>query len=380
MRVAIDASRGFLDKKTGIEEYVYQLVKNLRKDLADQEVVLYLRKDSLGKAQKVLKIPENWEFKEIPFKYFWTQIGMAWEFLTNSPDVLFVPAHTIPWIHPKNSVVTIHGLEYEHCPESYSLYSRWFHRFFIKKSCKWASKIVAISENTKKDLIDLYGVDGRKIKVVYNGFTEISKGFKAGKKRKKNYLLFLGRIEQRKNVKRIVQAYDALRNSGKYKGQLILAGKTGYGFGEINQTIKESKFYKDIILKGYVGDQERFSLIKNADIFLFPSLCEGFGLPILEAQAVNTPVITSKQGPMDEVAGNNDILVDPLKIDDMVKVISRILDKPDLRKRIVEKGLKNVGRFSWGKCGKETAEILLNFQKNLKETRYKDARYKQYSN
>lgn len=363
MKIAIDASRGFLDKKTGIEEYVYQLIKNLRNDLVDHEVVLYLRKDNLEKAQKALKIPENWEFKEIPFKYFWTQIGMAWEFLTNSPDVLFVPAHTIPWIHPKNSVVTIHGLEYEHCPESYSLYSRWFHRFFIKKSCKWASKIVAISENTKKDLIDLYEVDGRKIKVIYNGFTKISKGFEACKKRKKNYLLFLGRVEQRKNVKRIVQAYNILRASGKYKGQLVLAGKAGHGFGEINRAIKESDFSKDIILKGYVSDQERFSLIKNADIFLFPSLCEGFGLPILEAQAVKTPVITSDQGPMDEVAGNKGILVDPLKVDDMVKAISNILDKPELRKKIIEKGSKNVGRFSWGKCGEETAEVLLGLKK-----------------
>lgn len=361
MKIAVDASRGFLDKKTGIEEYVYQLVKNLQKDLVDHEVVLYLRKGSLEKAQKTLKIPEKWEFKEIPFKYFWTQIGMAWEFLTNSPDVLFIPAHTIPWIHPKNSVVTIHGLEYEHCPESYSLYSRWFHRFFIKKSCKWASKIVAISENTKKDLINLYGVNGRKIEVVYNGFTEISKGFKAGKKRKKNYLLFLGRIEQRKNVKRIVQAYDALRAKGKYKGQLVLAGKVGHGFGEINRAIKESEFSKDIILKGYVSDQERFSLIKNADIFLFPSLCEGFGLPILEAQSVGVPVITSKQGPMDEVAGDKNILINPLKVDDMVKMMGNILDKPELRKKVIERGLKNVERFSWRKCGEETAEILLNF-------------------
>ena len=358
MKIAIDASRAFLDKKTGIEEYVFQLVKNLQNDLADHEVILYLRIGGEEKLKKVFKIPEKWEVKEIPFKYFWTQIGMAWEFLTNSPDVLFVPAHTIPWIHPKNSVVTIHGLEYEHCPESYSLYSRWFHRFFIKKSCKWAKKIIAISENTKNDLIEVYGIDAKKIEKVYNGFTEIVNTKKTFKKRKKKYLLFLGRIEQRKNIERIVKAFEILKASKVYDGQLVLAGKAGHGFQKIKKTIDEIEFSKDVIMKGYVNDEERCSLIKNADIFLFPSLSEGFGLPILEAQSVKTPVITSDKGPMDEVAGDKNLLVNPYEVESIVKVSKDILNNSQKSKKIVENGLKNIERFSWEKCGKETSEIL----------------------
>jgi len=361
MKIAIDASRAFLDKKTGIEEYVYQLIKNLRDDLNDHEVVLYLRKDGREKLKKSFELPENWKAKEIPFKYFWTQIGMAWEFLTNSPDVLFVPAHTIPWIHPKNSIVTIHGLEYEHCPESYSLYSRWFHRFFIKKSCKWAKKIIAISENTKKDLIEIYGVNSKMIEVVYNGFTEIANGLKSNKKRSRNYLLFLGRIEQRKNIERIVKAFEILKASKVYDGQLVLAGKAGHGFQKIKKTIDKIEFSKDVIMKGYVSDEERLSLIKNADIFLFPSLCEGFGLPILEAQSVKTPVITSDQGPMDEVAGDENLLVNPYEVESIVKVSREILNNSEKRKKIVENGLKNIERFSWKKCGEETSKILTKF-------------------
>lgn len=361
MKIAIDASRAFLNQRTGIEEYAFQLIKNLRGELKDHEVILYLRKGGKKRLERSFSIPKNWKAKEIPFKYFWTQIGMAWEFLTNSPDVLLIPAHTIPWVHPKNSVVVVHGLEYEHCPESYSLYSRWFHRFFIQKSCKWAKKIIAISKNTKNDLTKIYNVPADKITVVYNGFTKISAKHKIGKKRAKNYLLFLGRIEQRKNIEGIIRTFEVLRIGYGYKGQLVLAGKAGYGFNKIKKAIDEVKFSKDIILKGYVSDLERASLIKNADLFMFPSFCEGFGLPILEAQSVKTPVITSDQGPMNEVAGNKNILINPNSIENIAKISAEILQNNRLRKIVIEKGAKNIEKFSWEKCGKEIAEILLKF-------------------
>ncbi len=364
MKIAIDASRAFLKEKTGIEEYAFQVIKNLREVLKDHQVVLYLRKDGEEQLKKTLNIPEKWEIKEIPFRYFWTQIGMAWEFLINPPDVLFTPAHTIPWIHPKNSIVTVHGLEYEHCPESYSLYSRLFHRFFIKKSCLWAKKVIAVSENTKKDLVKMYKIPNKKIEVVYNGFTDISKNEKAGEKRGKSYLLYLGRIEKRKNIDGIIKAFEILKIGYNYQGQLILAGKPGFGFDEIKIRIQELKFSRDIILKGYINNKERLTLMKHADLFMFPSFCEGFGLPILEAQSSGIPVITSEQGPMDEIAGDDKILVNPHNIQSMVDVADKILKNQELRKEIIQKGKKNVQRFSWEKCGRETGEILLSFQKN----------------
>jgi len=363
MKIAIDVSRAFLDKKTGIEEYAFQVVKNLRKDLKDHEVILYLRAGGKEKLDKSFSIPDKWVVKEIPFKYFWTQIGMAWEFLTNPPDALLVLAHTVPWIHPKNCVVVVHGLEYEHCPESYSLYSRMFHRFFIKRSCKWAKKVVAISKNTKKDLVSMYKVPARKIEVVYNGFTNIFEGQKEGKKRAKNYLLFLGRIEQRKNIEGIVRAFEILKIGYGYEGQLILAGKAGHGFSKIKEVIEGNKFSKDVILKGYVSDAERLSLMKNADLFMFPSFCEGFGLPILEAQSVKVPVLTSGQGPMDEVAGNDDILANPNSVENIAKVAAKILGDKKLKQDIIKKGTQNIERFSWGKCGKEISEVLLKIRK-----------------
>ncbi len=362
MKIAIDVSRAFLDKKTGIEEYTYQIVKSLREDLKNHEVILYLRPGGKKKLEKAFGIPEKWETREIPFKYFWTQIGMAWEFLTNLPDVLFIPAHTVPWIHPKNSIVTIHGLEYEHCPESYSLYSRLFHRFFIKKSCFWAKRIIAISENTKDDLSQMYKVPRRRIEVVYNGFTDIFKGEQEGRKPNYSYLLFVGRVEKRKNIEGIIKAYEILKKDYDYAGKLVLAGKPGYDFSKIDRLIKKSDFCEDITVKGYVNDADRLTLMKNTDLFMFPSLCEGFGLPILEAQSVGAPVVTSDMGPMDEVVNSRKMLANPHKPTEIAKISARILQDKEFRKKIISKGNENIKRFSWEKCGKEIARVLLSFK------------------
>jgi len=362
MKIAIDASRAFLDKKTGIEEYTFQLVKALRKDLKDHEVILYLRRGGLEKLEKAFSIPEKWRAREIPFEYFWTQIGMAWEFLTNSPDVLFIPAHTVPWIHPKNSVVTVHGLEYEHCPESYSLYSRWFHRFFIKKSCLWAKKIIAISKNTKNDLAEMYHAPARKIEVVYNGFTDIFQETKEGQKPRYPFLLFVGRVEKRKNIKGIVKAFEILKKEYQYGGKLVLVGKPGHDFSELEKLINNSEFSKDIVVKGYVSDSDRLALMKNTDLFMFPSLCEGFGLPILEAQSVRVPVVSSNIGPMDEVANSSEMLADPNNPGEIAKVSAKILQDKEFRKKMIIKGNENIKRFSWEKCGRETAAVLLKLK------------------
>ena len=162
MRIGIDGSRAFLEKRTGIEEYAYQVIKNLRDQLSCFEVCLYLRKNQTVD----FEIPANWKIKVINWPFFWTQGGLSLEMLFHPIEALFIPAHTVPLIHPKKTVVTIHGLEYEFCPQAYSLWERIYMRVSIRKSCQWASRIISVSENTKKDLMKLYKVTEEKIEVV----------------------------------------------------------------------------------------------------------------------------------------------------------------------------------------------------------------------
>lgn len=366
MKIGIDASRAFLKKRTGIEEYSYQTIKILRKHLAEHEVFLYVRN---WKSKQIdFELPVNWKIKEIPYVYGWTQVGLALEMLLRPIDLFFSPAHTTAIIHPQKTIVTIHGLEYEHCPESYSLYSRWFHRFFIKRSCRWATKIIAVSKNTKKDLIGMYKIDEEKVSVVYNGFDSLNPPRTKKKQKDEPFLFYIGRIEKRKNIEGIIKAFEILKKEEKFDGKLILAGGPGYGYEKIKEVITSSSFKNDIVELGYIGEEKKWKLLSEASVFMFPSFCEGFGIPILEAQSVGTPVLTSKLGPLDEVAGNEQVLVDPKSPNSIAKKVTHLLDD-DVRKVVTAKGYKNVDRFSWEKSGSKTARIINRVAKSASQDR-----------
>ena len=179
MLIGIDGSRAFEKQRTGIEEYSYQVIKHLMNQLSGHQVILYLDKNQKSKIKnqndkskikiKDLELPSNWTAKVINWPRLWTQVGLSLEMLFHPIDVLFIPAHVVPLIHPKNTIVTIHGLEFEMFPEGYSFWARLYMRWSIKLSCRWAKTVVAVSENTKKDLMRLYGVPENKIRVVYEG-------------------------------------------------------------------------------------------------------------------------------------------------------------------------------------------------------------------
>ena len=378
MNIGIDASRAFEKERTGIEEYSYQLIKNLAMmDLKSHQIFLYARKNLVID----FDLPDNFKLKIISPNKFWTQIGLASEMLRNKIDVLFVPAYAVPQIHPSETVVTIHGLEYKYFPECYSLKERMILEINTKLSIKLASKIIVPSENTKKDLIKFYGVEEGKINVVYHGVnSNWSKGFSP--KVKQNNLvqiraealtpkiefnvLFLGRLEKRKNIVNLVKAFELFKNqlrrrhSGMSPSQLILVGKAGFGFEEIKTTIQESQFKKDIILKDYISESEKEELYQNADLFILPSFYEGFGLPVLEAMSYGVPVVCSNTSSLPEVAGGAALLIDPNNIQEISEAMSKVFSNSDLKNKMIEKGFENIRRFSWEKCVRETMEVLLN--------------------
>ncbi|MDI6778275.1 MAG: glycosyltransferase family 1 protein [Patescibacteria group bacterium] len=379
MTIGIDASRAFQKNKTGIEEYSFQVIKNLRNYLRDDQVILYLNpainimeypdpvksRDAGSRRSVTLNgvnfdLPENWRVKYLRAPIFWTQARLSLEMLFRPVDALFVPAHTVPLVHPRNTIVTIHGLEYEFCPEAYSFFDRLYMRWSIKKSCKWAKAIIAVSNNTKKDLEKLYNISENKIKVIYEGYGDYN--FKKNTKYQipdTRYLLFVGRLEERKNICGMVEAFEILKEKYNLPHKLFLAGKFGYGEKKIKCQMSNVKSKGDIILAGYISDEEKFELMKKADVFLFPTFYEGFGLPILEAQNAGTPVITSNISSMPEVAGDSAVLVDPKNTSAIAEAIHKLVSDESYKNDIIKKGLENVKRFSWEKCAKEIAEIII---------------------
>jgi glycosyltransferase involved in cell wall biosynthesis len=376
MIIGIDASRAFVKNRTGIEEYSYQVIKNLRNCLRDVPVFLYLD-PRVNKLEYIdFELPVKWRTKFLQAPLFWTQVRLSMEMLLHAPDILFVPAHTVPLIHPKDTIVTIHGLEYEFCPEAYSPFERFYMRWVIRKSCLWARTIIAVSENTKKDLERLYDVSVKKLKVIYEGYSNDNfqfpiSNFQRNPKSQipniKNtqysilntqYLLFVGRLEERKNIVRIVEAFEIIKKKYNVDHKLILVGKFGFGGEKIKEKIDGSEYRVDIILTGYVSDDNKYYLLANADAFLFPTIYEGFGLPILEAQSVGTPVVTSNVSSMPEVCGESAVLVDPMDSTEIAEATYKLISDESHKNDIIEKGYENVKRFSWEKCAREVANIM----------------------
>jgi glycosyltransferase involved in cell wall biosynthesis len=370
MIIGIDASRAFVQNRTGIEEYSYQAIKNLMNELKEHQVILYIRRSQKSKV-KSQKLPDNWKIKAIKWPYLWTQVGLSLELLFHPVDTLFIPAHTVPIIHPENTIVTVHGLEYEFCPKAYSFWERVYMRLVIKNSVRWAKKIIAVSENTKRDLIKLYKVPEEKVGVVYNGVSldchserseaksrNLIRSLDCARDDISKYLLFVGRLEERKNILGIVEAFEILKEKHKIPHKLVLAGNAGYGYDSINLKIQNSKFKEEIVFKGFVGEKEKFELLRKAEIFLFPSFYEGFGLPILEAQSAGVPVVTSNISSMPEIAGSSAILVDPNKPEEIAEAAFRLISEESFKNDIINKGFENVKRFSWDKCSKEISKLF----------------------
>lgn len=365
MKIAIDASRAFLHERTGIEEYSYQLIKHLRTPLADHHVTLFLRRGT--KENIDFELPDHWRSKELWAPRFWTYVRFSLSLLFFRPKKLFVPGHIVPFIHPQSTTVVIHGLEYEVHPEAYSKYEVWSMRRGIKNSCKWAKNIVCVSNNTKKDLMRLYDIPRDKIRVVYEGVnpamreneqitSEVMAKYDI---RQQGYLVFIGRLEERKNLSNILNAYEILRNHFMIQHKLVLVGKGGYGWNHIAQEIQDHPFVDDIIVTGFVDEEEKWSLMRHAAVFVFPSLYEGFGLPILEAQQLGVPVVTSKNSSLREVAKDSALLVDPLIASDIAEKINQLLTDENMRKDVIQKGFINIKRFTWERCATLVTKMIM---------------------
>lgn len=358
MKIGIDGSRAFLKQRTGVEEYSYQVIRKLRTRLNEHRVILYLRS-----YQEVdFSLPANWRIRKIHCPRLWTQIGLSLEMFLRPVDVLFVPAHTAPFFHPKKTVVTVHGLEYEIMPEAYSPFERFYMRFSIKNSCRWSRKIISVSKNTKRDLMNFYDVPEGKINLVYEGYEDKTKGFNLAVEEEieklKPYFLFVGRLEKRKNILGIVEAFDLFKQKTGAKHKLVLGGRFGYGEEEIKARISQSDYAKDIVIMGFVSDERKWQLFKNAEVFLFPTLYEGFGLPVLEAQSQGVPVITSNTSSLPEVANGSAFLVDPTEPKFIADAMIALTSDKKMADEMIKKGYENIKRFSWKNCADLIATVL----------------------
>lgn len=280
-------------------------------------------------------------------------------------DLYFFPNFVIyPHLDGKN-VVVVPDLSFEKVPQYADRENVEFLRKFVPSSAASADQIVTISNYTKEELIKTYGLPERKIIVAYPGVdqeifyprsTKEKEGIKKKYGIKKPFILFLGTLEPRKNIPAVIGAFAGLKNRKNYN--LVLAGKRGWMYGEIFQAIRQLGIEEDVIFTGYVPDHDRPILMSAAEVFVFPSFFEGFGMPVIEAQACGTPVVTSNTTSLPEAAGEGAVLVDPQSTKELGAAIKDILNSPRIRKTLVEKGLVNAKKFRWEESAKKVIGIF----------------------
>lgn len=221
------------------------------------------------------------------------------------------------------------------------------YKVLFGKTIKSCYKIVVISQSTKLDLIKYYHVPENKITVIYPSFAKVNtRAHKPKIRIKKPYILYLGTLEPRKNIPFLIRAFKKVRDNLKIPHKLIIAGKKGWGFKEIFDTIHKFGLEKQVIFTGYVSDAEKKYLYKHAELFIYPSLYEGFGIPPLEAMHFGCPVITSNTSSLPEVVGNAGLMIDPYNVEALVSAITKVINDKKLRKEMVRKGFKRAEKFN----------------------------------
>ncbi len=337
---------GISDKhlQTGVWRFAVEILSSLTHQDKKNQYLLYsfekIPPDILG------RFGNNIENLVLKPKNFWLSARLSAEFLRKKPDLFLGLSQALPFYLPFPSVIFVHDLAFEKFPQAYgNNYKRLSRQ--TKFAVKHCDKIVAVSKATKGDLIKLYGVAENKIEVIYHG---VSKNFQPGKgkKTKKPYILFVGTLKPLKNIEWIITAFKMFNRKMKNKYQLVLAGANELKIKSDNE----------IQVLGYVDDRDLPSLYSGAEIFLSPSLAEGFGLPIAEAMSAGLPVVTSNIPAIEEIAGNSVLYADPYDTEDISRKIYQIASDKKLSCKIREAGINRAKSFSWDKSADKLLKII----------------------
>ena len=370
MKIAIDATI-LRSQNTGTGFYVINLLNGLMKYDKENEYIVFGNKEIIKKFvflnNKNFRI-ENVIFKNRIARVLWQLFILLFKLKRLNVNIL----HSTNYITPLfkfnlKFIVTIHDLTFIIFPEKFTIVKRLFFRFMVPIFIRRADKVITVSENTKNDIIKFLKVPKEKISVTFETYNECydSEIKKEDSKKildkygiNKNYFLFVGMIEPRKNILSILKAFIELDD--ELDEDLVIVGKKGWYYREIEEfmeNIKNKRLKNRIIFTGFVSEKELVSIYKNAEIFIYPSFYEGFGIPPLEAMVCGVPVITSNTSSIPEVVGDAAIKIDPYNYIELKEAIKVLKHNPQKKEEMSEKGKEQSKKFSSKKFAENTINI-----------------------
>ena len=385
MIIGIDGSR-LAGQRTGTEFYSRHVIAALidQARAAGHGVWVYVR-EPVSMAvlpDKVIHIQQ---------RRLWTHIGLAREVAQRPPDALFIPAHVLPlpcaWRKQPRTIVTIHDVGYRHFPDAHPLLQRLYLELGTAFTARFADALIVDSQATQRDVAQFYGVATDKMTVAPLGLVPVPDvtAHEVRQVRAKfnlpadgPYILHIGTRQPRKNLRRLMEALAMMLSAGcealgEMRPTLVLAGGAGWGGEDLPAQAQRLGIADWVRFTGYVSDVEKAVLLRGAAVYACPSLYEGFGLPVLEAQSVGVPVVCSNTSSLPEVsgaasaagaasaglpAGPGAILFDPEQVGEIVQALRRVLTNSTVCAQLVAAGYKNVARFSWERCAAQILAVI----------------------
>jgi glycosyltransferase involved in cell wall biosynthesis len=366
MLIGIDGNEANQQNKVGIGQFAFNLINEISKNDKKNQYCVYL-KDKPDADLPVSSV--NWKYKILKPKKLWTQIALPINLFLQKEklDLFFSPSHYSPRFSPCPTIVSIMDLWHHRHPEQFDKKDLYQLINWEKYSIKKAKKIITISEFSKKEIMDVYKIPKEEIIVAYPGFTEFRiknkelriKEIKEKYKINGDYLLYLGTLQPKKNLERLIQAFSLLITNYQSPITLVIAGKKGWLFEKIFKLVKELRLEEKVIFTGFITEEEKPYLIAGAKAFVFPSLYEGFGIPILEAMSLGIPVISSKEGSLLEIGGESPFYCNAYEVSDIAKKMAEVLNlNKSSHDEIIKQGFKNLTRFGWEKCAQKVLETF----------------------
>lgn len=389
MRITIDIRLLVKGGASGIEEYTLNLLQALLAINSENEYALFyngFRKQSFS-AQTPRSFcdrdPNSLSPRAIPNYQIidWKIPNRLFDFSSRffrepkidrwlETDLVFSPHFNILAVAKAPRVITFHDLSFIHHPYFFSRKQKIWHWLQdIKRQAYSADKIIAVSQFTKNDLVNTFGIKPEKIEVIYSGIASefnalasVPRSLSEERNDGRPYILYLGTLEPRKNIEAIIRAFNLLKAKTAFGNFcLILAGRPGWLYGNILKEAARSLFRQDIIFYGPVSSVERAGLYRGAQVFVYPSFFEGFGFPPLEAQAGGCPVVAANRASLPEILGDSALFADPWRVEDLASAIELLIMNKIKRHQFIEAGLKNANRFQWPRAAQATLDVFKSF-------------------
>lgn len=354
-------------RSAGVSGYIRQLLTHLPAAAPDMQLTAFLPAGSLQPVDRLTQAHSRLQTRKPRQRILWEQTALPGQVRQRRLDLLHGAVNVTPLLSLCPTVVTIHDLSFMRYPQAFPATQRLYLHSQVRRSARHARQVIAVSQATKDDVVALFGVPPERVTVVYNGVDAVFSpaspdtidAFRRERGLPQRFILHLGTLEPRKNLARLVEAFARTRQQLPQVDdlKLVLAGGKGWDYDDIFAAVERLGLREQVLFTGYVPDADLPWFYRAATVFAYPSLLEGFGLPVLEAMACGTPVITSSVSSLPEVAGDAALLVDPGSVEALAAALIRVLGDAALADEMRRKGLQQAGRFSWQRTAAETASV-----------------------